>query len=66
MDSVDHGADEQAETTLRATPGVLPWAGPAALGPVAPSRAECEIRWTRPSSVVQAHDIAVKAPKTRR
>ena len=61
MDSVDPALTEQAETTLRATPGVLAvgrvrlrWVGRAI-------RAECEISVDPACSVVQAHDIAVSA-----
>jgi cation diffusion facilitator family transporter len=61
MDSVDPALTEQAEATLRATPGVLAvgrvrlrWVGRAI-------RAECEISVDPACSVVQAHDIAVCA-----
>jgi divalent metal cation (Fe/Co/Zn/Cd) transporter len=61
MDSVDPALTEQAEATLRATPGVLAvgrvrmrWVGRAI-------RAECEISVDPACSVVQAHDIAVSA-----
>src|SRR6478609_9627382 len=61
MDSVDPALTEQAEVTLRATPGVLAvgrvrlrWVGRAI-------RAECEISVDPACSVVQAHDIAVSA-----
>ena len=61
MDSVDPALTEQAEATLRATPGVLAvgrvrlrWVGRAI-------RAECEISVDPASSVVRAHDIAVGA-----
>src|SRR6266568_1032307 len=61
MDSVDPALTEQAEATLRATPGVLAvgrvrmrWVGRAI-------RAECEISVDPACSVVQAHDIAVGA-----
>jgi divalent metal cation (Fe/Co/Zn/Cd) transporter len=61
MDSVDPALTEQAEATLRATPGVLAvgrvrlrWVGRAI-------RAECEISVDPVCSVVQAHDIAVSA-----
>jgi cation diffusion facilitator family transporter len=61
MDSVDPALTEQAEATLRATPGVLAvgrvrlrWIGRAI-------RAECEISVDPACSVVQAHDIAVSA-----
>jgi cation diffusion facilitator family transporter len=53
MDSVDPALTEQAEVTLRATPGVL------AVGRAI--RAECEISVDPACSVVQAHDIAVSA-----
>jgi divalent metal cation (Fe/Co/Zn/Cd) transporter len=61
MDSVDPALTEQAEATLRATPGVLAvgrvrlrWVGRAI-------RAECEISVDPACSLVQAHDIAVSA-----
>ena len=61
MDSVDPALTEQAEATLRATPGVLAagrvrlrWVGRAL-------RAECEISVDPACSVVQAHDVAVRA-----
>jgi len=61
MDSVDPALTERAEATLRATPGVLAagrvrlrWVGRAL-------RAECEISVDPACSVVQAHDVAVRA-----
>jgi cation diffusion facilitator family transporter len=61
MDSVDPALTEQAETTLRATPGVLDvgqlrlrWVGHTL-------RAECQISVDPNCSVVQAHDVAVGA-----
>jgi cation diffusion facilitator family transporter len=61
MDSVDPALTEQAETTLRATPGVLDvgqlrlrWVGRTL-------RAECQISVDPNCSVVQAHDVAVGA-----
>ena len=61
MDSVDPALTEQAEAALRATPGVLAvglvrlrWVGRTI-------RAECEISVDPACSVVQAHDIAVRA-----
>jgi len=61
MDSVDPALTDQAEASLRATPGVLAvgrvrlrWVGRAI-------RAECEISVDPACSVVQAHDIAVGA-----
>ena len=61
MDSVDPALTEQAEATLRATPGVLD-AGPVRLRWVGRTlRAECEISVDPDSSLVQAHDVAVSA-----
>ena len=61
MDSVDPALTEQAEATLRATPGVLA-AGRVRLRWVGRTlRAECEISVDPACSVVQAHDIAVSA-----
>jgi cation diffusion facilitator family transporter len=61
MDSVDPALTEQAEATLRATPGVL-GAGPVRLRWVGRTlRAECEISVDPRCSVVQAHDVAVSA-----
>ena len=61
MDSVDPALTEQAEATLRATPGVLD-AGPVRLRWVGRRlRAECEISVDPGSSLVQAHDVAVSA-----
>jgi cation diffusion facilitator family transporter len=61
MDSVDPALTDQAEATLRATPGVLDagqvrlrWVGRAL-------RAECEILVDPYCSVIQAHDVAVGA-----
>jgi cation diffusion facilitator family transporter len=61
MDSVDPALTEQAEATLRATPGVLAvgqvrlrWVGRTL-------RAECEISVDPACSIVQAHDVAVSA-----
>jgi cation diffusion facilitator family transporter len=61
MDSVDPALTDQAEATLRATPGVLEvgqlrlrWVGRTL-------RAECQISVDPTSSVVQAHDVAVSA-----
>jgi len=61
MDSVDPALTEQAEATLRATPGVLEvgqfrlrWVGRTL-------RAECQISVDPDCSVVQAHDVAVRA-----
>lgn len=61
MDSVDPALTEKVEVILRATPGVLDvgqvrlrWIGHAL-------RAECEIGVDPHGSVVQAHDIAVRA-----
>jgi cation diffusion facilitator family transporter len=61
MDSVDPALTEQAEATLRATPGVLEvgqirlrWVGRTL-------RAECQISVDPSCSVVQAHDVAVSA-----
>jgi cation diffusion facilitator family transporter len=61
MDSVDPALTDQAETALRATPGVLAvgrvrlrWVGRTI-------RAECEISVDPACSVVRAHDIAVRA-----
>ena len=61
MDSVDPALTEQAEATLRATPGVLA-AGPVRLRWVGRTlRAECEISVDPGCSIVQAHDVAVSA-----
>jgi cation diffusion facilitator family transporter len=61
MDSVDPALTDQAEATLHATPGVLAtgrvrlrWVGRTL-------RAECEISVDPACSVVQAHDVAVRA-----
>ncbi len=61
MDGVDPALTEKVEAILRATPGVLDvgqvrlrWIGHAL-------RAECEIGVDPRGSVVQAHDIAVRA-----
>ena len=61
MDSVDPALTERAEATLRATPGVLGvgqfrlrWVGRTL-------RAECQILVDPGCSVVQAHDVAVRA-----
>jgi cation diffusion facilitator family transporter len=61
LDSVDPALTERAEATLRATPGVLGvgrvrlrWVGRTL-------RAECEISVDPACSVVQAHDVAVRA-----
>jgi cation diffusion facilitator family transporter len=61
MDSVDPALTDKVEAILRATPGVLDvgqvrlrWIGHAL-------RAECEIGVDPHGSVVQAHDIAVRA-----
>jgi len=61
MDSVDPALTDQAEATLRATPGVLAvgrvrlrWVGRML-------RAECEISVDPARSIVQAHDVAVSA-----
>jgi cation diffusion facilitator family transporter len=61
MDSVDPALTDRAETTLRATPGVLD-AGQVRLRWVGRTlRAECEISVDPACSVVQAHEIAVSA-----
>jgi divalent metal cation (Fe/Co/Zn/Cd) transporter len=61
MDSVDPALTEQAEATLRATPGVLA-AGRVRLRWVGRTlRAECEISVDPGCSIVQAHDVAVSA-----
>jgi cation diffusion facilitator family transporter len=61
MDSVDPALTEQAEATLRATPGVLA-AGPVRLRWIGHAlRAECEISVDPACSVIQAHDVAVRA-----
>jgi cation diffusion facilitator family transporter len=61
MDSVDPALTEQAEQTLRATPGVLD-AGQIRLRWVGRTlRAECEISVDPACSVVQAHAVAVSA-----
>jgi cation diffusion facilitator family transporter len=61
MDSVDPALTEAAEATLRATPGVLDvgqlrlrWVGRTL-------RAECEILVDPCCSVIEAHDVAVRA-----
>jgi len=61
MDSVDPALTDQAEATLRATPGVLDarqvrlrWVGRTL-------RAECEILVDPDCSIIQAHDVAVGA-----
>jgi cation diffusion facilitator family transporter len=61
MDSVDPALTERAEATLRATPGVLEvgqfrlrWVGRTL-------RAECQISVDPGCSIVQAHDVAVRA-----
>jgi cation diffusion facilitator family transporter len=61
LDSVDPALTEQAEATLRATPGVLA-AGQVRLRWVGRTlRAECEISVDPACSIVQAHDVAVSA-----
>ena len=61
MDSVDPALTDTAETTLRATPGVLGLA-PVRLRWVGRRlRAECSILVDPNSSVVQAHAVAVSA-----
>ncbi len=61
MDSVDPALTDQAEATLRATPGVLA-AGPVRLRWVGHAlRAECAISVDPACSVIQAHDVAVQA-----
>jgi len=61
MDSVDPVLTDRAETTLRATPGVL-GAGPVRLRWVGRSlRAECEILVDPHCSVIEAHAVAVSA-----
>ena len=61
MDSVDPALTERAEQTLRATPGVLD-AGPIRLRWVGRTlRAECEIMVDPCCSVIEAHDVAVRA-----
>ena len=61
MDSVDPALTDAAETTLRATPGVL-GAGPVRLRWVGRSlRAECTILVDPRSSVIEAHAVAVSA-----
>jgi cation diffusion facilitator family transporter len=61
MDSVDPALTEEAEATLRATPGVL-GAGPVRLRWVGRRlRAECAILVDPHCSVVQAHAVAVGA-----
>jgi cation diffusion facilitator family transporter len=61
MDSVDPALTEQAEATLRATPGVLA-AGRVRLRWVGRTlRAECEISVDPACSIVQAHDVTVSA-----
>ena len=61
MDSVDPALTDQAEATLHATPGVLAtgrvrlrWVGRTL-------RAECEISVDPACTIVQAHDVAVRA-----
>jgi len=61
MDSVDPALTDKTEATLRGTPGVLAvgrvrlrWVGRTI-------RAECEISVDPACSVVQAHDVAVRA-----
>ena len=61
MDSVDPALTEEAEATLRATPGVL-GAGPVRLRWVGRRlRAECAILVDPHSSVIEAHAVAVSA-----
>ena len=61
MDSIDPALTEQAEATLRVTPGVLA-ARPVRLRWVGRTlRAECEISVDPVCSIVQAHDVAVSA-----
>ena len=61
MDSVDPALTEEAEATLRATPGVL-GAGPVRLRWVGRGlRAECAILVEPHSSVIEAHAVAVSA-----
>jgi cation diffusion facilitator family transporter len=61
MDSVDPALTEKAESTLRATPGVLD-AGQVRLRWVGRQlRAECEIGVDPACTVIQAHDVAVSA-----
>ena len=61
MDSVDPALTELAETTLRATPGVLA-VGPVRLRWVGRTlRAECVISVDPSLSVIQAHAVAVAA-----
>jgi cation diffusion facilitator family transporter len=61
MDSVDPALTDRAQTTLRATPGVL-GAGPVRLRWVGRSlRAECEILVDPHCSVIAAHAVAVSA-----
>ena len=61
LDSVDPALTELAETTLRATPGVLA-AGPVRLRWVGRTlRAECVISVDPGLSVIQAHAVAVSA-----
>jgi cation diffusion facilitator family transporter len=61
MDSVDPALTETAETTLRATPGVLD-TGPVRLRWVGRTlRAECDILVDPRSTVIEAHDVAVAA-----
>jgi len=61
MDAVDPALVDQAERTLRATPGVLDvglvrlrWGRPPAPGP------ECEIAVSGDITAIAAHEIAVK------
>jgi cation diffusion facilitator family transporter len=61
MDSVDPALTEEAEATLRATPGVL-GAGPVRLRWVGRRlRAECAIMVDPGCSVIEAHAVAVSA-----
>ena len=61
MDSVDPKLTEEAEATLRATPGVL-GAGPVRLRWVGRRlRAECAILVDPQCSVIEAHAVAVRA-----
>ncbi len=61
MDAVDPALVEQAETTLRATPGVLD-AGTVRLRWIGHRlRAECEVLIDPEMSAVQAHQVAVDA-----
>jgi len=60
VDSVDPALTEQAETTLRATPGVLAVAGSGCAGRSRHPRRVRDLGGPG-RSVVQAHDIAVGA-----